>query len=169
MSEFIALVSGQLDAHLSRIEGCLNRLTEEQVWQRIVPDSNAVANLCIHLAGSEYQHIVSGIGGRPFIRERSLEFSRTGGITPRQLAEQLQQVRVLSSEVLRELDAQELDKQVPLYFSREDWKEMKGSEGLLSEPCVTRSIRGHLLYSLDHYAYHAGQIVLLAKWLGGAR
>jgi len=168
MPELIALGLEQLNAQLTRIEECLSRLTEEQAWQRIAPGANAVGNLCMHLAGSEYQHVVSGIGGMPFIRERSLEFSATGGFTPGQLTERLLEVRALSSNVLLKLTEEDLDKRVPLYFSREDWADMKGGEGQLTEPSVTRSIRGHLLYTVEHYAYHAGQIVLLTKWLGGA-
>jgi uncharacterized damage-inducible protein DinB len=168
MSEFITFGSAQLNTQLSRIQGCLRQLTEEQVWSRLTPQCNSIANLCVHLAGSEYQHIVSGIGGKPFIRERSQEFSIRGGLTPEELGERLQAVRDRSVQELNRLTEQDLDKLVPLYFSREDWREMKGSAAQDTEPSVTRSIRGHLMYTIEHYANHTGQIVLLTKWLGGS-
>jgi uncharacterized damage-inducible protein DinB len=167
MSEFLTFGLEQLNTQLSRIEVCLHELTEEQVWSRLTPRGNSIANLCIHLAGSEYQHIVSGIGGKPFIRERSQEFSLSGGLTPQELGERLKAVREQSIQVLSRLTEQDLDKQVQLYFNLEDWHEMKGSAAQDTEPCVTRSIRGHLMYTIEHYANHTGQIVLLTKWLGG--
>ncbi len=169
MSELLTFGLEQLNTQLTRIDGCLRELTEEQVWSRLTPRGNSIANLCVHLAGSEYQHIVSGIGGRPFIRERSREFSLNGGLTPQELSERLHAVRDQSRQILTRLTEQDLDTRVSLYFNTEDWLDMKGSAAQNTEPSVTRTIRGHLMYTIEHYANHAGQIILLTKWLGGAR
>ncbi len=169
MSELLTFGLEQLNTQLTRIDGCLRELTEEQVWSRLTPQGNSIGNLCVHLAGSEYQHIVSGIGGKPFIRERSQEFSMSGGLTPQELRERLHAVRNQSCEALSRLTEQDLDKRVSLLFKLEDWQEMKGSAARDTEPCVTRSIRGHLMYTIEHYANHTGQIVLLTKWLGGVQ
>jgi len=53
----------------------LDLLEEEEIWRRFKPNMNTVGHLCIHLAGNEHQHFASGIGNRPFIRQRTLEFT----------------------------------------------------------------------------------------------
>ncbi|OAB42823.1 hypothetical protein [Paenibacillus glacialis] len=64
MSQIVQIAIEQMNTQLARFESNVNRLSEEEVWSRLAPDMNSVANLCIHLAGSEYQHFVSGLGNR---------------------------------------------------------------------------------------------------------
>ena len=45
----------RLEQSLSRIEACLDKLTEEQVWARGSENENAVGNLVLHLAGNVRQ------------------------------------------------------------------------------------------------------------------
>ena len=77
MSNFIEEILKQMDIQLDRIEICLNRLSEENIWKKVKSDTNSIGNLCVHLAGNEFQNFVSGIGQQPFIRERSKEFTDT--------------------------------------------------------------------------------------------
>jgi uncharacterized protein DUF1572 len=63
-----------------RIEDCLGRLTEEQIWARGAESENAVGNLVLHLSGNVRQWIVAAVGGRPDIRERDAEFGARGGL-----------------------------------------------------------------------------------------
>ncbi|WP_438348720.1 Atu1372/SO_1960 family protein [Paenibacillus sp. FA6] len=165
MSQIVQIIIEQMNAQLERIEDHVNRLSEEDVWSRLEPDMNSVANLCIHLAGSEYQHFVSGMGNKPFIRERSQEFDRVGGYSKKQLIEQLHAVRRDSIQVLKGLTDEDLQRQVKVYFEPEDWNRMKGIHAEHSEPCVIRSIQSHLVYIAEHIGYHTGQIVLMTKLL----
>ena len=51
-------------------------------WKRLRVSTNSVGNLCLHLAGNEYQNFVSAIGNKAFIRKRSQgEFNIEGGMT----------------------------------------------------------------------------------------
>jgi hypothetical protein len=52
----------KLRLHAGRIENCLGRLTEEQVWARGAENENAVGNLVLHLCGKRAP--VDRIGGR---------------------------------------------------------------------------------------------------------
>src|ERR1700691_5757570 len=73
----------------SRIEDCLGRLTEEQIWARGAETENAVGNLVLHLSGNVRQWIVAGVGGRPDVRQRDAEFAARGGLAAHGLAEHL--------------------------------------------------------------------------------
>lgn len=73
----------------SRIEDCLNRLSEEQVWLRESDASNAVGNLVLHLAGNVRQWILSGVGGQPDVRNRDREFAARGDIERADLLERI--------------------------------------------------------------------------------
>ena len=44
--------------YLPKIERCLDRLTDEQVWWRSHPESNSIGNLILHLCGNARQWIV---------------------------------------------------------------------------------------------------------------
>src|SRR2546421_2683890 len=62
------------EEYLPKIERCLERLTDEQVWWRPNSESNSIGNLLLHLSGNARQWIVSGLGGETDKRERQAEF-----------------------------------------------------------------------------------------------
>ncbi len=62
------------DDYLLKIERCLERLTDEQIWWRPNPESNSIGNLILHLCGNARQWIVSGLGGATDERHRQAEF-----------------------------------------------------------------------------------------------
>ncbi len=68
-----------MNNQLELIEKSLNLLPEEKLWAKPGPDLNSPGNYCLHLAGNEYQHFVTAVGGRPLIRQRSQEFTTAGG------------------------------------------------------------------------------------------
>ncbi|MEX1029044.1 MAG: DUF1572 family protein [Paenibacillaceae bacterium] len=159
----IQITIEQMNTQLNRIENCLRLLSEEDVWRKLSPDTNSIANLCVHLAGNEYQHFVSGIGEQPFIRQRSQEFNIVEGLSKQQLLDELKGVREQSIQILSKLTATDLDRQVKVYFDQEDWKRMKERMDASSEPCFIRSIQDHLFIVAEHYGYHTGQIVYITK------
>ena len=64
-----------LEYFLRRIEVCVGRLSDEQVWWRPNPAVNSVGNLLLHLQGNLSQWVLSGLGGVQFERQRSHEFA----------------------------------------------------------------------------------------------
>jgi hypothetical protein len=154
-----------MNTELERIVLCLERLTEEQVWYRCKPNMNSIGNLCLHLAGNEYQQIVSAIGNKPNIRERSAEFTANGNYTKERLIALLRDVRSESARVLAGLHPSELDKEATVYYSAEDWNRMKARNADERNPFFTKAIATLLVQVAEHYGYHAGQIVLLTKLL----
>ena len=77
---FLDYSARKLRQYAGRIEDCLGRLNEEQIWARGAESENAVGNLVLHLAGNVRQWIVAAVGGRPDIRQRDAEFAARGGV-----------------------------------------------------------------------------------------
>ncbi len=63
-----------VEEYLPKIERCVERLTDEQIWWRPNEDSNSVGNLLLHLSGNARQWIVCGLGGDSDRRQRQTEF-----------------------------------------------------------------------------------------------
>jgi hypothetical protein len=161
VSEVLKTMNTQLD----RIETCLNSLTHDQIWKRLQPNMNSIGNLCVHLAGNEYQHFVSGVGRKPLIRERSLEFTMQGNYAKDELVQLLRSVRNESIKELEPMGDSDLETDVTVYYSIEDWNNMKTRNANESDPYYTRKLLPLLLQVSEHYGYHTGQIVIFTKLL----
>jgi uncharacterized damage-inducible protein DinB len=59
------------------IDRCLDRLSDEQIWQRGAAHENSIANLLLHLEGNLRQWFLHGIDGQPDVRRRDDEFAET--------------------------------------------------------------------------------------------
>src|SRR5215204_890693 len=70
-----------LGDYLPKIERCLEKLTDEQIWWRANEESNSIGNLILHLCGNARQWIVSGVGSQPAERDRDAEFAQREVIT----------------------------------------------------------------------------------------
>src|SRR4051812_32391841 len=129
---------------LPKIERCLERLTDDDVWWRPNEASNSIGNLLLHLRGNVRQWIVGGVGGRGGERRRQQEFDERGKIPKNELLEGLREVLEQADAVLRDLDA----------------------DALLSR----RHIQGYdvtvldaIYHVVEHFSMHTGQIILLTK------
>ncbi|MFC5529541.1 DUF1572 family protein [Cohnella yongneupensis] len=167
MIELIKHVMEDMNKQLDRVEKSLNQLNDELIWRRMKDSMNSIGNLCLHLAGNEYQNFVSAIGNRPFIRERTREFTTDGGISKEELIILLRKTRSESEDVLSELSNDDLSREVTIHYDREDWNRMHRSDAHAEETYDTRLIGRLLIQVSAHYGYHAGQIVVLAKMLRG--
>ncbi|UQZ32655.1 hypothetical protein C2I18_03225 [Paenibacillus sp. PK3_47] len=165
MIPLITYVLEDMNKQLERMERSLNLLNEDLVWNRTKTSMNSIGNLCLHLAGNEYQNVVSAIGNRPFVRERTREFTAEGGMSKEELIRLLRATRSQSEEILSALTEEDLSREVIIRFEREDWNRMHRSNASEGETCDTRVIGRLLVQVAAHYGYHAGQIVVLAKML----
>ncbi|MNS67895.1 DinB superfamily protein [compost metagenome] len=165
MVELIKDVMEDMNKQLDRIERSLNLLNDELIWERLKDSMNSIGNLCLHLAGNEYQNFVSAIGNRPFIRERSREFTTSGGVSRDELIGLLRKTRSESESVLFALSNDDLSREVTIHYELEDWKRMHRIDSPVHEACDTRLIGRLLVQVAAHYGYHAGQIVVLTKML----
>jgi uncharacterized damage-inducible protein DinB len=135
-----------VDEYLPKIERCLERLTEEQIWWRPNEESNSIGNLLLHLCGNARQWIVSGVGGEADNRDRAAEFAQRAVIAREDLVSLLRETLADVSRVLERLDS------VALLQSRT----IQGSEVDVLEA---------IFHVTEHFSMHAGQIFLLTKIL----
>jgi hypothetical protein len=123
---------------------CLNRLNEEQIWQRQGPHENAVGNLVLHLCGNMRQWIMHGVDRQPDVRVRDLEFSTTGGVSRDELVALFGTTVAEARSVIAALRAERLiDRTNP----------QNGEVSVLDA----------IYQVVGHVQMHVGQIVLLTK------
>lgn len=151
MIELVKDVMEDMNKQLGRIERSLNLLDDEQIWARLRDSMNSIGNLCLHLAGNEYQNLVSAIGNRPFIRQRSREFTTETGLTKIELIGLLRKTRAESENVLFALQNEDLSREVAIHYELDDWKRMHHIESPVQEAFDTR-VLGRLLVQVSaHY------------------
>ena len=132
--------------YLPKIERCLERLTDDQIWWRANEDSNSIGNLILHLCGNARQWIICGVGGQPDHRDRDSEFAQRETI-PRD--ELLTLLRTTLSEVQTTL--RDLDPSILL-----EKRKIQGNDVDILEA---------IFHVTEHFSMHAGQIFLLTKLL----
>jgi uncharacterized damage-inducible protein DinB len=132
-----------------QITVCLEALTDEQLWWRPNDKSNSVANLVIHLAGSNrfyMQHVIEGEEDR---RDRDAEFAARGGLKKADLTQLWAGSVGLTERVLANFDPSRLT----------ETTERTGK---------TTTFVQILLHVSHHNSVHMGQIVYIAKQLNPA-
>jgi uncharacterized damage-inducible protein DinB len=132
----------------SRIEACIGRLTEEQIWARGGENENAIGNLALHLAGNVRQWIISGLGGAPDVRKRDEEFAARGGRDSQELLAHLRTTVEEAAGVIASLDTARLTREYAIQKYQ--------VSGLTA-----------LYHVVEHFAQHTGQIIFATKMLTG--
>ncbi len=132
--------------YLPKIERCLEKLTDEQIWWRANEESNSIGNLILHLCGNARQWIISGVGSGPDNRNRDAEFEQRD-LIPR--SELLALLRSTLSDVERTLHT--LDSSLVL-----ERRTIQGDEVDILEA---------VFHVTEHFSMHTGQIIMLTKML----
>jgi uncharacterized damage-inducible protein DinB len=131
-----------------KIERCLEKLTDEQIWWRANEESNSIGNLILHLCGNARQWIISGVGGQPDRRVRDAEFQQRKVISRDELLALLRSTLSEIETVLRTLNSSTLL----------DRRQIQGHDVDVLEA---------IFHVTEHFSMHAGQIFLLTKLLTG--
>jgi uncharacterized damage-inducible protein DinB len=119
-------------------------LPTDKLWWRPNEESNSVGNLLMHLNGNLRQWIVAGVGGEAFDRRRAEEFAAREGAPASELLAALDQTLADIDRILGALTAERLAER----------RAIQGRE-------VT--VLDAIFHVTEHFAYHLGQIVLVAK------
>src|ERR1044072_8713846 len=93
-----------LGDYLPKIERCLEKLTDEQIWWRANAESNSIGNLILHLCGNARQWIICGVGAQPDHRDRDSEFAQREIISRGELLALLRSTLHEVDNTLRDLD-----------------------------------------------------------------
>ena len=134
------------DDYLPKIERCLEKLNDDQIWWRPNAESNSIGNLLLHLCGNARQWIVCGLGSAPDNRTRDAEFAQRD-VIPR--AELLQLLRTTLADVASTL--RDLNPSVLL-----EKRTIQGSDVDVPEA---------IFHVTEHFSMHTGQVIMLTKML----
>jgi uncharacterized damage-inducible protein DinB len=134
------------EEYLPKIERCVEKLTDEQVWWRPNPESNSIGNLLLHLSGNARQWIVSGLGGASDERRRQTEFDEREVISRAELLGRLRTTVAAVDEVLSSFEGARLLDKYPIQGTEE-------------------TALGAIFHVTEHFSMHTGQIILLTKQL----
>jgi uncharacterized damage-inducible protein DinB len=133
-----------LSDYVPKIERCLERLGDDDIWWRPNEASNSIGNLVLHLCGNVTMWLIGGVGGRPFERNRQQEFDERGRIPAAELLGRLRAVIEQADEVLLSLDDRSL----------------MGRRRIQSYDVTVLDAVYHVV---EHFGMHTGQIILLSK------
>ena len=132
--------------YLPKIERCLEKLTDEQIWWRANEESNSIGNLILHLCGNARQWIVCGVGGQPDNRNRDAEFAQRDAIARDELLTLLRSTLAEVETTLRNLDPAVLL----------EHRQIQGNDVDILEA---------VFHVTEHFSMHTGQIIMLTKML----
>lgn len=134
------------EEYLPKIERCVEKITDEQVWWRPNSESNSIGNLLLHLSGNARQWIVAGLGRATDGRQRQTEFDERKLIPRSELLGILRTTVADVDNVLAGFDPARLLNKYPI----------QGTEATGLEA---------IFHVTEHFSMHAGQIILLTKML----
>jgi uncharacterized damage-inducible protein DinB len=131
------------ERYLPRVVGCLEQLSDDEIWWRPNEASNSIGNLVLHICGNMRQWIISGLGGVKDLRQRDKEFDERGPVAREALLEKLQQTVREACAVLARVNANDLTSRRIQQF------DVTGYEAAA--------------HVIEHVAYHSGQIIYITK------
>ena len=143
---FLGFSARKLDELSARIDTCLERLSEDQIWARGKESENAAGNLVLHLCGNVRQWIISNIGGQPDRRDRDSEFLARSGVSKQELRDRLRATVKEALQVIGSVPAERLSDRLTI----------QGYEGSVLEA---------IYHVVEHFSMHAGQLFFLTKML----
>ena len=129
-----------------QIDACLNILTDDELWWRPNEPSNAVANLVLHLSGSNRYYFENVIAGRDVPRDRAAEFAARHNYSRATIVETWTAARRVTEDVLTAMQPSQL---------------MQTTD----RSGKTATYAQILLHVTHHNAAHMGQIVWMTKML----
>jgi uncharacterized damage-inducible protein DinB len=145
---FLDFSTRKLRQMFSRIQACVEKLSDEQVWLRGTENANAVGNLLLHLNGNVRQWILSGVAGQPDNRDRDAEFSARDSKPKSELLKMLGTTLEEAIRAIESLDARRLEERTVI----------QGYEVTVLEAVA---------HVVEHFALHTGQVIFATKLLSG--
>lgn len=143
---FVQYSADKLAQLASRIQDCLGKLSNEQIWTRGSESENAVGNLVLHLCGNLNQWIGSGVAGKPDTRVREREFTARGDVAATDLRDRLRRSVDEAVAIIRGLSAARLEEKIEV---------QKYNVTVLEA----------VYHVIEHFSQHTGQILFATKLL----
>ena len=130
--------------YLPKIERCVDRLSDADIWWRPNETSNSIGNLMLHLCGNVCMWIIGGVGELPFERHRQREFDERTRTTTPELLGRLRGIVLEADEVLSAVKPDDLLKR----------RAIQGYDVTVLEA---------VYHVVEHFSMHTGQIIMLSK------
>jgi uncharacterized damage-inducible protein DinB len=147
-SLFLQCSVEKLGQFVDRVEVCLAKLSEDQIWARSQENENAIGNLVLHLTGNVRQWIIASLGNNPDQRDRDGEFDARGGVAAAELSANLRATVERATQIISGLNT---DKLMRMY-AIQDYP-VSGVQAVF--------------HVVEHFAQHTGQIIFATKMLTG--
>jgi uncharacterized damage-inducible protein DinB len=141
---FLHFSVGKLKQLADRIEVCLGKLNEDQLWARGGENENAIGNLALHLMGNVRQWILAPLGDHPLNRDRDGEFAARGGHTGAELSTELRNTVEQATSIISGLTTAQLTRTYEI--------QQYSVFGVQA-----------VYHVVEHFAQHTGQIIFAAK------
>ncbi len=140
-----------------KISGALAELTDGQIWWRPNAASNSIGNLILHLCGNIRQWMIAGVGGSTDQRDRDREFAERHQLGKDELL-------ILMRTTLSEVDA---------VLTELENETVANADAPLQRQIVpqgfAQTVLDSVFHVVEHFSYHTGQIVFIAKLLVAER
>jgi len=130
--------------YMPKIDRCIARLNEDQVWSRDDGASNSIGHLLLHLTGSTRYWAIEVIGGSSIGRVRQREFDPPATVPTDRLMADLRAVVTEVDELLAQMSASVLL-----------------DERTIREERVT--VLWCVYHIVEHFSMHTGQIISMTK------
>ena len=147
-SLFLQCSVEKLSQFVERIDACLAKLNEDQIWTRTGENENAIGNLVLHLTGNVRQWIIASLGNNPYHRDRDGEFDARGGVTAAELSANLRATVEQATQIISGLDTARLTRM----YAIQNYP-VSGVQAVF--------------HVVEHFAQHTGQIIFATKMLTG--
>ena len=128
----------------AQIRAAVEKLTDEQIWWRPNEGSNSIGNMLLHVAGSLNHYLNRNLGGLDYTRDRAAEFSERRPIPKAEVLALFDEMVTNAERTFDRLTPERLEDASP-------------------EPTMHSIVFQDVLNALAHLAFHAGQIVWVAK------
>jgi len=150
-AQYLAEALRSLRGHKRLAEGAMAQVTDEEFFRQLDPEANSIAILVKHLAGnmrSRFTGFLTTDGEKPD-RNRDQEFLLDAGTTRAEVMRWWEEGWTCVFAAIQPLQPEDLARTVTIR----------------GDP---HSVLMAIHRQVAHYAYHVGQIVLLAKHMRGA-
>lgn len=144
--EFVLNANYRMNESLRMIKICLDKLSENMIWQKPNETTNSIGNLILHLCGNITQYGIASLQGMEDNRNREEEFSVLSGYSKKELFQKLVSTVEEAKNAIKKASVEELLKK----------RSVQGFEF---------SGVGNIVHVVEHLSYHTGQIALWTKIL----
>jgi uncharacterized damage-inducible protein DinB len=138
----LALI-GKLEDLRGEVRQAADGLSEAQLWQKPLPNSNSVGHLILHLTGNLNHFVGAQLGKTGYVREREREFVESSPPARAELFKQLDDAVAIFRRVVGSLTAEQ--------FMATHPHEKFGT------------VLQTLVHVVSHFALHRGQISYLVR------